>query len=321
MTSSEPAAVATVVAVISVAVTSFTEVASLPILTVAPETKPEPLIFTEVPPTVVPEDGSIEVTVGRAGLTVSVTALLSVDPASLVNTARNSCPDSEVLVGLIDSVCEVDTLLHDKPWSVETFHWIAGGPQCSGVEADALNVAAPGAVTVSLWGCPMIAGFAEHGGASTVSVTALLSVDPASLVNTARNSCPDSEVLVGLIDSVCEVDTLLHDKPWSVETFHWIAGGPQCSGVEADALNVAAPGAVTVSLWGCPMIAGFAEHGGASTVSVTALLSVDPASLVNTARNSCPDSEVLVGLIDSVCEVDTLLHDKPWSVETFHWIA
>ena len=55
-TSSEPAAAA-VVAVISVADTTFTAVAAVPIVTVAPETKPLPVIVTAVPPAVVPEVG------------------------------------------------------------------------------------------------------------------------------------------------------------------------------------------------------------------------------------------------------------------------
>jgi hypothetical protein len=63
-TSSSPAAVAAVFAVISVAETTTTEVAALPILTVAPFRKPVPLILTAVPPAVEPNDGSIAVTVG-----------------------------------------------------------------------------------------------------------------------------------------------------------------------------------------------------------------------------------------------------------------
>ena len=66
-TSSEPAAVAAVVAVISVSETTFTEVAGLPISTVAPDRNPVPLIVTEVPPAVVPALGLMDVTVGGGG--------------------------------------------------------------------------------------------------------------------------------------------------------------------------------------------------------------------------------------------------------------
>ena len=63
-----PAACAGVVAVIDVALTTFTLVAAVPPkLTVAPVRKPVPVMATEVPPAVVPEVGEIEVTVG-AGL-------------------------------------------------------------------------------------------------------------------------------------------------------------------------------------------------------------------------------------------------------------
>ena len=260
-------------------------------------------------------------------LTVSVAGLLSLDPASFLNTARNLSPDSEVFVSSIESVGEVapdtfppETSFHEPPPSVETSHWIDGGPQFSGVEADALNVAVAGAVTVSFLGCAVIDGVAEHAGGLTVSVAGLLSVDPAPLVNTARNSSPDSETFVDSIDSVCELDTLLHEPPPLDESCHSIDGDPQFSGVEADALNVAVAGAVTVSFTGCPVITGFSEHCGALTVSVAALLSVDPAALVNTARNSSPDSETFVDSIDSVCELDTLLHEPPPLDESCHSI-
>ena len=63
-TSSLPALVAAVVALISVAETTVTAVASLPILTVAGETKPVPLMMTAVPPAVLPEVGVMLLTVG-----------------------------------------------------------------------------------------------------------------------------------------------------------------------------------------------------------------------------------------------------------------
>jgi hypothetical protein len=53
--------------VIVVAFITTTDVAGLPpISTVAPLTKPVPLIVTFVPPAVVPEDGAMPVTVGGA---------------------------------------------------------------------------------------------------------------------------------------------------------------------------------------------------------------------------------------------------------------
>ena len=53
------------VAVIVVLFTTLTLVAAVkPILTLAPETKPVPLIVTEVPPPVLPEFGVMPLTVG-----------------------------------------------------------------------------------------------------------------------------------------------------------------------------------------------------------------------------------------------------------------
>jgi hypothetical protein len=63
-----PAACAGVVAVIDVALTTFTPVAAVPpSFTVAPVRKPVPVIVTEVPPATDPVVGEIEITVG-AGL-------------------------------------------------------------------------------------------------------------------------------------------------------------------------------------------------------------------------------------------------------------
>ncbi len=60
-----PAPCAGVVAVIVVLLTTLTFVAAVkPILTLAPATKPVPLIVTEVPPAVVPEFGEMPLTVG-----------------------------------------------------------------------------------------------------------------------------------------------------------------------------------------------------------------------------------------------------------------
>ena len=66
-TSSVPAAVAAVVALISVAETTVTALASFPIVTVAPDTKPVPLMITAVPPADGPEVGVIVLTAGTGG--------------------------------------------------------------------------------------------------------------------------------------------------------------------------------------------------------------------------------------------------------------
>jgi hypothetical protein len=68
VTLTAPAACAGVVAVIVVAFTTVTPVALVPPrVTVAPLTKPVPLIVTLVPPAVGPEVGLIPVTVGAGG--------------------------------------------------------------------------------------------------------------------------------------------------------------------------------------------------------------------------------------------------------------
>jgi hypothetical protein len=62
-----PAVCAGVVAVIEILLATLTPVAAVPpIVTVAPDKKPDPLIVTAVPPAVVPDVGEIEVTVGAA---------------------------------------------------------------------------------------------------------------------------------------------------------------------------------------------------------------------------------------------------------------
>ena len=66
ITSCGPAALAAVLAVISVAETTATEVAALPIVTVDPVRKPLPLILTEVPPAVGPWVGVMLSTLGGA---------------------------------------------------------------------------------------------------------------------------------------------------------------------------------------------------------------------------------------------------------------
>jgi len=51
---------------ISVSETTLTDVAALPIVTVAPAKKPLPLIVTAVPPAAGPEVGLMDVTFGAA---------------------------------------------------------------------------------------------------------------------------------------------------------------------------------------------------------------------------------------------------------------
>ena len=85
-TSSLPATCAAVFAVISVAETTVTDVASLPIVTFAPDTKPVPVIFTDVPPAVVPSAASTFVTVAGTANVYS-TVELCVTSSSLTSTS------------------------------------------------------------------------------------------------------------------------------------------------------------------------------------------------------------------------------------------
>ena len=65
MTFCAPAVPAGAMTVIDVALTHVTPVAAVPpMVTVAPDTNPVPVIVTEVPPTVAPMSGGTEVTVG-----------------------------------------------------------------------------------------------------------------------------------------------------------------------------------------------------------------------------------------------------------------
>lgn len=60
--------VGSVVAVIFVEDTTSTALTSLPIVTVAPTRKPEPLIVTGVPPATGPEEGVMDATFGGDAL-------------------------------------------------------------------------------------------------------------------------------------------------------------------------------------------------------------------------------------------------------------
>src|SRR5215831_343476 len=224
------------------------------------------------------------VTVGatHAGLTVSVAALLFVEPPAVVNTARNLLPDIAVVVGDTVSVVDVapETFVNVVPPSVDCCHCTVGAEQLVGVFAAAVNVAAAGAVTVTFTGWVVTVG-ATHAGL-TVSVAALLFVEPPAVVNTARNLLPDIAVVVGDTVSVVDVapETFVNVVPPSVDCCHCTVGAEQLVGVFAAAVNVAAAGAVTVTSVGWVVTVG-ATHA-ALTVRVAALLLVEPALFVNT---------------------------------------
>src|ERR1035438_4083859 len=103
MTSSSPAAVAAVLALISVSETTSTAVAVLPIFTVAPFTNPVPVITTAVPPSVDPDDGSTFVTVG--GVTYVNFGPADEEPISLVTTT-STAPAPCAAVTAVTSVSE-----------------------------------------------------------------------------------------------------------------------------------------------------------------------------------------------------------------------
>jgi hypothetical protein len=189
------------------------------------------------------------------------------------------------MVRVVDVAPEM--LVNVVPPSVDCCHCTVGAEQLVGVFAAAVNVAPAGAVTVTFAGCVVTVG-ATHAG-FTVSVAALLLVEPAELVNTARNLLPDCDVLVGEIVSVVDVapETLVNVVPPSVDCCHCTVGAEQPGGVEPAAVKVAAAGAVTVTSVGCVVMAG-ATHA-ALTVSVAAFEVVEPAEFVKTARNLFPD--------------------------------
>src|SRR5215831_6470905 len=104
-----------------------------------------------------------------------------------------------------------------EPPSVDCCHCTVGAEQLGGVEAAAVNVAAAGAVTVTSAGCVVTVG-TTHAGL-TVRVATLVVVEPALLVNTARNLLPDIAVVVGEIVNVVEVapEMLVNVVPPSVD--------------------------------------------------------------------------------------------------------
>ncbi len=102
-TSSSPAAVAAVLALISVADTTSTPVAALPIFTVAPFTNPVPLITTPVPPNVEPDDGSTALTLGGR---TNVNLGPSVEASSSTSTTTSLVPAELSAVVALISVSE-----------------------------------------------------------------------------------------------------------------------------------------------------------------------------------------------------------------------
>jgi hypothetical protein len=96
-----------------------------------------------------------------------------------------------VLVGEIVNVPDVapEMFVNVVPPSVDCCHCTVGAEQPAGVLAAAVNVAAFGAMTLTSVGCVVTVG-ATHA-ALTVSVAALLFVDPPEVVNTARYLLPD----------------------------------------------------------------------------------------------------------------------------------
>lgn len=92
-TSSVPAGVAAVVAVSLLADTTLTDVAAVPIVTVAPATKPLPLIVTLVPPAVWPDVGVMEVTFGGAGALAGNDGLTDAPTSPTSITATRFAPN------------------------------------------------------------------------------------------------------------------------------------------------------------------------------------------------------------------------------------
>ena len=89
-----------------------------------------------------------------------------------MNTASSSVPDSAVVVdGIVNVVDVAPPIAVKDPAPGASENHYRGAPQLDGLEADALNVALPGAVTVRFAGCCSIDGASEHAGALTVNVT------------------------------------------------------------------------------------------------------------------------------------------------------
>ena len=103
-----------------------------------------------------------------------------VDPNAFVNTASYLVPDWAAVVAPVDSVVDVAPLIavNELAPGASDCHCTDGAAQLLGVEPAAVNVAAAGAVTVTLAGCVTIAGAAEHDGELTVNVAALVVVEP-----------------------------------------------------------------------------------------------------------------------------------------------
>jgi hypothetical protein len=187
-------------------------------------------------------------------LTVSVAAVVVVEPNAFVNVASYLVPlCATVVAGVVYDVDVAPVIAVNElaPGASED-HCTVGAEQFTGVDPAAVNVAVAGAVTVTLDGLVVTDGSAAHAGGLTVSVAALESVDPSSFVNTAWYSLPDSDAEVGLTVSVPvvlpeSVVSFDHVRPPFVETCHWTVSVWQSGSLlDAAAVNVAAAGAVTV---------------------------------------------------------------------------
>ena len=242
--------------------------------------------------------------------TVSVAAWLVAWPATLLNTARYSSPFSEsfTFAIVIWSVVASATGLQVLPPSVEISHCTVG---VGNPDAVASKVALWPSSTVALTGC-----LVTTGALWTVSVAASLVALPWTLLNTARNSSPFSEVCALAIVSLSSVarGILVHSAPPSVEISHCTVGA---GNPDAAASKLALWPSETVLLTGC-----LVTLGALWTVSVAGLLTAfGGLLLVNAARNSYPFSEsfALAIVSRSVVAPGISVQWTPASVEISHW--
>ncbi len=268
----------------------------------------------EAPATTVTFDGFVVTTGPVLVLTVSVAALDVAVPTLFVNTARYWLLFSVALVGDTVSVpvvlpASVVSFVNVVPPSVETCHCTVG---VGLPEAAAVNVAAAGALTVTLAGLVVTVG-----AKSTVSVAAVVVAVPAVFVNTARYCVPFCAAVVAAIVNVVEVAPEMFvnvELPEGADCHCTVGDGEP----EAAAENDAEAPALTVTLDGFVV-----TTGPVLTVSVAAVEVAVPAAFVNTARYSLPDSDTLVGDTVSVpvvlpASVVSLENDEPPLVDTCH---
>ena len=114
----------------------------------------------------------------------------------------------------------------------------------------------------------MIDGAAAHAGALTVSVTALVVVDPNALVNVASYFVPlCAVVVVGVVydpDVAPEIGEN-EPAPGACED-HCTLGAEQFAGVERPPRTTPTPAPSPSGADGCVVIDGAAAHAGAFTV-------------------------------------------------------